>query len=69
MSKRNSLENFALFYEKIEENAKSSNDTTEERQKISYDNSPCLTEDDLYKLNDDVRHPIQKSGKSDPIQS
>ena len=67
MSKRNSLESFALFYEQIK-NSKVPNDTTEERKSNSYDKAPSLTDDDVYKLSDDVQHPMQKSSKSNPLQ-
>ncbi len=68
MTKRNSLEHFALFYEKIE-NSKLPNDTSLERSNNSYEKTPSLSEDDIHKLNEDAQNPMRNAPKTNPIDS
>jgi hypothetical protein len=67
MSKRHSLENYALFYEKIETN-KQDNSANDMRQEINYEKTAGLNEEQISKLSEDLRNQ-QKSTKSSSIRT
>jgi hypothetical protein len=67
MSKKSSLDTYALFYERID--AAKNDSVNDLRKKNSYENPSSLKDDDISKLGQDLQSPIHSSDKSDPIQS
>lgn len=67
MSKRSSLENYALFYEQVGR-AKPDPATVQERQDNSYDKA-CMEQDQLARLANDLQPSTPESSQSKIIQS
>ena len=63
--RRDSLSDYALFYEKIE-NGKSASATR--TRKDEYEKDVCLNEDQVAKLSDDLNAPLSKQNQTNPFQ-
>jgi hypothetical protein len=59
MSKKTSLEQYALFYEKIESNRPGDGQVSQIKKEISYDKAPSLTEDQIKALSNDLKTPAK----------
>jgi hypothetical protein len=55
---KNSLDRYALFYEKIEPQ-KSGNRVAQAKATPNYDKAPSLSEEQVKALSEDLRRPIQ----------
>ena len=67
MEGRDRLENFALFYERIDSKG-TANSGQHIKEKNRYEHGRGLKKEDLSKISKDLQSPIQQSSQSNPIR-